>query len=57
MKKLSFILVLLSFFAFASLNACQQKPKNTDSQEEMTPENNTPGDMQEDTTMMDTTMQ
>ncbi len=62
MKKLSFILVFLSFFAFVSLNSCQQKPKETNqTEEEMAPaeEDTTPANMQEDTTQMsgDTSMQ
>ncbi len=57
MKKFSLLLLFLSFFAFVSLNSCQQKPKATDqTEEEMAPaDENTmaPAEgMQEDTTQM-----
>ena len=56
MKKMSLVLVFLSFFAFVSLNSCQQKPKEaTPTEEEMAPaeeDTTAPAEMQEDTTQM-----
>ncbi len=59
MKKVSVFLVILSFFAFVSLNSCQQKPKTNQTEEEMTPAGNdtTPGMQQDTTKSADTTMQ
>ena len=37
MKKFSLLLVILSFFAFVSLNSCNQAPKEADATEEAAP--------------------
>jgi hypothetical protein len=55
MKKLHLLLITLCFFAFVSLNSCQQKSAETEGTEETTPMEDETAPMEEDTTI-DTTV-